>query len=345
MKKTQDIIQAQMKIKITQPPIPILWLDTWFIFDLVSALNGSSPEKKVWAKSIVDTIVSLTNKKKIVCPEGDQGAEIELSNNQELVQKAKRLQAQLSRGISMHFHATVEHLQTQRMMQAVIRGEKEVIFPWEDIFIDDLIKKLESKEKWIVNVHSNPSKKHTERTIKTNKSIAKEWEKLRKKARKNKQTYVQTLEFEFKGKSEAMMHIMALLATKVIHNKKLVLSDLLKAHELVGKPLGWWERYSGKQDIVNDVLSFYRSDAYAKIPSVNIGCRLLAKLACGNEAASASDVMDIHHVSTVFPFATYIVVDNRVRNRIEQIKLHHDYNCKIIRWKDILTLLQEVESK
>lgn len=332
-----------MKVKVSRSPIPILWLDTWFILNLTRALESTSIEKREWAQNIVDKIIILTRQKKIICPQGDQGMEIELSNNKDLVERTQRLQAQLSQGISMHFHATVEHLQVQRMMEAVVKQQKEVLFPWEDIFMDNIIKKIESKDQWLIIVHNRPKAHVVAERIKTNKSIAKAWEKLRKKARKNMQKYIETLEMEFKGKAEAIEHVMAYLVAKTIHNKKIFLSDILRADELIGKPLVWWERYSGKQNVLIAVLGFYKSDEYTKVPSVNIGCRLLAELASGNEAINPSDVMDIHNTATLFPYASYMVVDNRVRNRIEKVKLNKDYSCKIIKWQGVLPLLEKIE--
>lgn len=331
-----------MKIDITKSPIPILWLDTWFLLDLARALNSDSTERKVWAQNTVNKVIALTKQKKILCPQADQGMEIELSNNQKLVETAQRLQTQMSVGISMHFHAAVENLQIQRMMKAVIQKQTQVTFPWEDIFMDDIIREIESKEPWLITVHSRPKPHMIAKQIKTNKSIATAWEKLRKKARKIKQTYEQTLERESKGKSEAMVHVMAHLAAKTLHKKRIFVADLLRADELIGKPLAWWERHSGKQDVLNDVLRFYRSEEYMQIPTVNIGCRLLSELASGNEAVSPSDVMDIHHVETVFPYATYMVVDKRIRNRIERIKLDKEYSCKLLKWQETLPLLEKL---
>lgn len=335
-----------MLIKIEKPPIPVLWLDTWFILELTKALNGSSKKDKKWADEIVDKIISLTKQKRILCPEADQGIEIEVSNNRSLVENAGRLQAQLSLGISLHFHAAAKSLQIQRMMEAVIKNKKEVTFPWKDLFNDDPIEVIDRADKFIVSVISRPPLNQIKKTIKTNKSIATAWEKLRKKARKNKQNYETTLSLEFGGRAEAMIHTMSFLAAKTLHKKRIFIKDILNASELVGKPLGWWERYSGKSDALVDVLKFYKSEEYKQIPAVNIDTRLLAELACGNEPINPSDVMDIHHVSTVMSYAHYMLVDKRMRNRIvDKLKLTKDYPCIILRPQDLMPLLKSLEAK
>src|SRR5579872_3253117 len=109
-----------MKASITKPPVPILWLDTWFVIDLTKALNNEKSQiGKENAEKIFDKVVELTRKKKILCPEGDQGIEIE--NGGRLVDEARKFQAQLALGVSLDFYAGVEHMQIQRMMEAVIK--------------------------------------------------------------------------------------------------------------------------------------------------------------------------------------------------------------------------------
>jgi len=70
-----------MKIILTKPPIPILWLDTWCILEMAAALDSIDISRRKNAKKILDKIISLTKKKKLICPEGDQDIEIGVSNN------------------------------------------------------------------------------------------------------------------------------------------------------------------------------------------------------------------------------------------------------------------------
>lgn len=329
-----------MKISIKKPPMPILWLDTWCILELESKLNRGSFREKLWAEEITELIKLLTKQKKLLCPEADQGLEIELSNNKKIVKNAQRILAQLSLGISLHFHATVQNLQTRLMMKAVINNN-DVIFDWKDLFSENPIKIIDRNDKFIISVVSNPPKKQIGKTLKMYKSISSEWERLRKSARKSKQDYETTLDLEYGGRANAMMHIMALLAVKKIYNKRITVHDLLTADELIGKPLTWWEQYSGNRDSLLDVLKFYKSEEYRNIPTVNIGTRLLAELACGNEIIKPSDVMDIHHISTIMPYAEYMVVDNRMRNRVvDKLKLVEDYPCRILKLVDLLPSLK-----
>lgn len=333
-----------MKILLTKPPIPVLWLDTWCILELAAALDSKDVARKEHAEKVLDKIISLTKKKKLICPEGDQDIEIGVSNNKKIVDKSREIQAQMSLGISLHIYVAVEHLQIQRMMKAVIKKEDSVEFPWKDIFSDDPIKVIDRKDKFIVSVHIPLSQDQIDDQIKVNKSIAHDWEALRQDAIKNKRKYDETLAREFKGAGEAIAHVMASLTAKTIHKLPISDKEYMQSVDIVGTPLSWWEHYSGKQDALTDVLSFYGSTEYTQIPFVNVGTKLLAELVSGNEAVSPSDVMDIHHMSTVLPYASYIVVDKRIRNRLEgRTRLLKDYDVKLLKWNEVLPLLEELD--
>lgn len=335
-----------MKVILTKPPIPILWLDTWCILEMAAALGSKDAPRKENAEKILDKIISLTKKKKLVCPEGDQDIEIAVSNNTKIVAKSREIQAQMSLGISLNIYIAVEHLQIQRMMKAVIEKESEVEFPWKDIFADDPRRIIDRNDKFIVSVHLPQSQEQIDEQISIHKSIVQDWETLRQDARAKKRSYQTTLANEFKGAAETITHVMANVTAKTIHRMPISEKEYIQSVDIVGTPLSWWGHYSGKQDQDNlkEVLSFYSSSEYTQIPFVNVGTRLLAELVSGNEAVSPGDVMDIHHMATVLPYVSYVVVDKRVRNRLEgRSQLIKDCPVKLLKWTEVLPLLESLD--
>ena len=138
---------------------------------------------------------------------------------------------------------------------------------------------------------------------------------------------------------------MANITAKTIHKLPISDKEYMQSVDIAGTPLAWWEHYSGKQDALADVLAFYSSTEYTQIPFVNVGTRLLAELVSGNETVSPGDVMDIHHMSTVLPYVSYVVADKRVRNRLEgRTQLLKDYSVKILKWQEVLPLLESLDN-
>ena len=55
--------------------------------------------------------------------------------------------------------------------------------------------------------------------------------------------------------------------------------------------------------------------------------------------------MDIHHMSTILPYASYVVADKRVRNRLEErTQLMKDHPAKLLKWTDVLPLLESLDT-
>ncbi len=335
----------KMKVRITRPPIPVLWLDTWCILDMAASLISADVSRRENAEKILDKIILLSKKKKLICPEGDQYIEIGVSKNKKIVEKSRQIQAQMSLGIALNIYISVEHLQVQRMMKAVIEKNSEVIFPWKDIFVDDPIKIIDRDDEFIVSVHIPQSQKQIDNQISLHKSIAKDWEALRQDARISKRSYDVTLANEFKGYAEAIAHVMANITAKTIHSLPISYDEYMQSINIAGSPLSWWERYSGDKDAIKSVIKFYSSAEYTQIPSINVGTKLLAELVSGNEVVSSGDVMDIHHISTVLPYASYIVADKRIMNRLKsKTNLSKDYPAKLLKWTEILPLLESLDN-
>jgi hypothetical protein len=335
-----------MKRIITKPPIPILWIDTWFVIDITKAISGEKSQiGKENAEKIFDKVVSLTRQKKLICPEGDQGIEIE--DGGRLVEEARKFQAQLSQGTSLQFWGGLEHIQIQEMMKAVVEKSETVEFRWDDIFSRDPIQEIDRKEPFIVSVNFDPSEEELKKRQGINKSIAQDWEAIRKEAIKRKESYSSRLELEFGGKADAIEHVMFRLAKKTVLKQEISTDEYSQAIAVVGSSLAWWETYSGKQDALKEVLAFYRSPEYRLIPFADVSTRLLSELTTGNEEIHPSDVMDIHQIATVLPYATYIVADKRIRNRIESKKtgLAKDYPVTFLKWQEVLPLLEKLSDQ
>jgi len=254
-----------MNIEITQPPIPVLWLDTWCLLTLTRALIGVDETKKAEAEEVIRLVTKLTNERKLLCPEGDQGIEIEQSNNDSLVESARSLQARLSQGIKLQYFQTIHDLQVQRMMKAVAHGDSKVVFPWTDIFYRDPISELETAGQFIVSVRLTPSRDDLDARIASNKSLATQWELIRLKSQSSNRKYEPQLEAEFKTESIAIRKILNELAMKQLSGETATVDELLVALGVVGKPLSWWKRATGNEVDLVGALAFFESEDYRRI--------------------------------------------------------------------------------
>ncbi len=331
------------KVTIMKPPIPLLWLDTWVILRLAKAVKSNTATKgeKLWGEDIFEKITSLTDKKKVLCPEADQGLEIEAGGR--LVDEARELQAQISRGITVHYHHAVEEMQIQRVMNAYINKKSEVTLPWKDLFFEDPIKELEKKSPYIVTVHSNPPKKDLEERKRTNRSIADDWEAIRQEANKKREKFDVRLKLELAGRGNLIMKVAALLLAKRIHKKELSTEELIRAMNIMGRPLSWWEGNGKQAEDFFGLIRFYLSEEFKKIPTIDISSSLVSKLVTDHEKIKPSDVMDVNQISAILPYAHYMVLDGPMRDKIiYKLKLGEKYQTQILRIKELPDLLDKL---
>lgn len=343
--KTWLIPQSYVfKVKVEKTSIPLLWLDTWAIIHLTKAVktNLVSYEEKAWGEMIFEKITSLTDRKKILCPEADQGIEIE--TGQRLVKEARELQAQISRGITTHYYHSVEELQIQRVMKAYVDRESEVTLPWDDLLFDDPDEELDKKSPYIISVHGNPPKKELEERKRTNRSIATDWEALRVESNQKKENFNKRLQLELAARGNLIMKTAALLMAKKIHKKQITTDDLIRAMNIMGRPLSWWERDRKQAEDFFGLIKFYLSEEFKKIPAIDVSCSLVSNLVTDHEKIRPSDVMDVNQISAILPYSHYMVLDGPMRDKVTyKLKLDKKYDTQILRLKELPTLLDKLE--
>lgn len=332
------------KVKVDKPNIPLIWLDTWVILRLTRAVKTDtvSREEKEWGLEVFKKITSLTDRKKVLCPEADQGLEIETGNR--LVNEAREFQTQISRGIALHPYQSVEDLQIQRIMKAYVNHDDEVILPWrDDLFFDDPIRELSKNSPYLVNVHFDPSKEELNDRIKTNRSISDDWEALRLESRKNREKFEARVRLEQAARGNLIMRIAANLVAKRIHKKEVSTHELLQAMDIMGKPLAWWEHDGKQAENFFGLIQFYLSEEFKRVPAVDISTQLVSKLLTDDEKIRPSDVMDVNQIAAVLPYAHYMVLDGPMRDKIvDKLKLDKKYVTKILRWRELSSLLDNL---
>lgn len=334
-----------MNIKIQKPPIPTLWLDTWAIYRLARAIktNKASDEEKKWAMNIFNRITMLTDQGKMMCPEGDQGLEIRVGGI--LVDEAEELQVQLSRGVRTHYYKSLEELQIQRVMKATVQGHTEIILPWQDLFIGDPLEKVGKKTSYIVSVKLSQSKTEREKRRRINLSIAKDWERIRKKSRANKEKFTDRLKLEAEGYATAITNMFNYSAKKSLSGKALTTSDLRRFANICGRPLVWWEHYTGEENnqSLKELLTFYLSEDFKRIPAIDVHSHLISKLMTDDEKIKQSDAMDVNQISAIMPYAHFMITDGAMRDKlVYKLKLHDKYGTEIIKIEHLEKLLNSL---
>jgi len=131
------------KWKIIKPPIPIIFLDTFFFIDLIRNHHKNKNSSYFQEEfRLVDLIIKLTKDKKLLCPQSDQEEEYELGDYEDEIRKE---QDKLSFGIKAKHSLGVYLYQLQKAIQAYINNNQEIECNYMCLFYRDPIIELDEK--------------------------------------------------------------------------------------------------------------------------------------------------------------------------------------------------------
>lgn len=334
-----------MRSQIIKPPISLIFIDTFFFIDLVANRHRDNKSPYFTEElELMDLIEKLTIEKKLLCPEGDQSEEycLGIKNEDEI----RKTQSKLSLGIStMHHYGVYQH-QSQFAVSAYVKKEAEVIFDYRSLFSREPIKELEEAlaQRWIVDVHLPMTKSFQDSQRKTKKELAFEFEKLRQEKIKSGIKFNEAFKRELLGRLEAIMHTLQAVVPKLASQQPLSEGESNGLMEL-GDYLTYISRYSGKEAVPADVVTFLTSEYYASIPYISIQSKLYASLLTQQNPVKDTDNFDFQQTSQMLPFSTYFLTDNSLKHRLTSNPLAFDkeYNVKIYSMREIKSLINELK--
>ena len=336
-----------IKVKIIKPPIPILFLDTNFFIDLVQ--NRYNPIKSTHYKDelyLVDLITRLTKEKKLLCPQGDQEEEYELGAKYE--DEIRGEQVQLSLGIRAMHHYGVQKYQTQIAIRGFIKGDIKLTYDYRSIFLNDPIRELESqlKQRFIVSAHIPTHKILLDKSRKTKRELADEFEKMRQEKAKLKVKYGDWVVHETRGTLDAIITTLKSVLPKKLFAQPFSEEDINGLQEL-GDLLAYYEHYSGKQASIKDIADFLKSEYYSTIPYIAVQSRLYASMWVQSGRIKESDNFDFHQASQMLPYAVYYLTDSAFKHRITTNPVNLDKKYKVMAFslketQDLIKILEKL---
>ena len=332
-----------MKTQIIKPPIPIIFLDTFFFIDLVKNrhLSIKSP---IFPKQLelIDLIHKLTKQKKVLCPQGDQEEEYELGKYEDEIREE---QVKLSYGISVTYHWGVKNWQTQIATKAYLEKQEVVVYDYKSIFQNDPIKELDRalSQPYIVDCHIPTPKEWIEKKKKTKQELAEEFEELRKEKIKMNIKFSDWVKHEKLGTHDAILNTIKSVLPKLIRQEALT-EEEINGLQLLGDYSAYYSHYAKGDADPKEVMAFLRSDYYGSIPYIDIQSELFASLLTQSGAVKDTDNFDFHQVSQTFPFSSYFLTDSSLKHRLTTNPLAYDkkYDVKVYSIREIEGLMLEL---
>ncbi|KKQ66882.1 MAG: hypothetical protein US89_C0022G0005 [Candidatus Peregrinibacteria bacterium GW2011_GWF2_38_29] len=332
---------------LSRSPIPILSLDTHIISNMAKWKQGYRLDSisRNRAKELYDMIYKLTREKKLLCPILDIH-ETECALDSRLSKIAKEVIIQLSAGIKFKHRQRIENWQTAMAMRAFIKKEDKIDYQskWLHIFSNDPIVELAREKPFIVSVSRDYSDEEIDKMRYQKEALRQELIRIKEKEKNVKISFDKQLEREYEGHLFGILKLGANMLTYILKGQ-IPSIEAFMGYLNLGLPLTWWKEYNGKPEGLPGLSTFYRSKQFKEIPFIEIKCKLNAALATYNkdDIPKLSDWIDVGMISSILPYAHFIILDKTMANLITQkLRLDKKYNAKIFSPKQHNLLMEEL---
>lgn len=316
-------LDSVMEIKLEKPEVPILWLDSWFIWKTTDDF---------WKK-----LAKLVIEGKIIVLDTGQHAKMleRYSDHSRFNEKSKHSLSAYQ--TIAHPYISIDHssflgCQTGMAMKAYAERSEELTFNFEDLF-DPLIQELTP----LLDFHNQMygDSWGTPRNFKgLSSDISIDWTKIRNEAQANRETLLDRREKELLGMHGAIKTVAE--RHNAIRKKNLVYYYYLKK----------WKKHTGN-DNFGEMFDFFKSKQYQAMPYVEVHSWLISDLVTGARDPRPSDYFDIIMIAMALPFTDYMVLDRDMRGRIVDNRLslvvpRGSYKSKLLKESELDEVLDNL---
>ena len=332
-----------MKTKIGKPPLPLIFLDTFFFVNLVHDRHSISKGHHYREQLVlIDLIHKLTKQKKALCPIGNQEEEYELGKYESEIREE---QVKLAHGISVIPLYSLKRLQTQIAIEAYIKNLKQFSYGYQSLFHSDLMREMDHalSQSYLVDVRfPTPSEWVTKRR-KIKSELANEFEQLRKEKRINNIKFREWVKQEQLGTYYVILNTIKNTVPKISRREALTENEN-NGLQILSEYFSDFVHYSKKNPKADDILEFLKSDYHKTIPHIDIQSGLLASLLTQTGQVKETDNFDFNQASQMLPFTRYFLTDNSLKHRLSTRPLSYDkkYGVKIYSMREISSLIKDL---
>ena len=313
-----------MEITIEKSPIPVIWIDTSVIINFKKLRYGErmSQVDKQRAERLYHKLYELTRKRKLICPEGDQGEETMFGGADD-EKKCHRVLNSLSLGCSHDHRFTARRVQALQVARAYAAKAERVVMSYRDVFPEDPVTRLKAKDP-VVSAQIILRRELVSKCEREQRSGTVNIEALRKTQTATGVTFGQQLALEYTGLVQATRVAMQRMeelsrtgAPPTLDDSglRVIIDMLLEIIQCIGSP--------------EKAAQFLESEDFKAIPYYQISSHLWAEIVTSPTPVLSGDSMDIEQLSTIIPYCDLVISDRKMKNRLTRLGFDKKYRTGI----------------
>lgn len=327
-----------MRYLVEKSNIPVLWLDTFAITQIATAVFQKSQGRN-YDKRLLEQytrLVRLRAENKVIIFESDQLLEIAV--RQELVKPSGRILSQLSGGLIVR-PWEVKRKQLMQALDAFAKNSTDNTICWCDIYPDNPLKDrsifgILVRCDVAINVRLNQKKQ-------ANEVVYNNWLKIRGQYVGNatRVNFRKQLELEKYGSAKLAQDIILKVKDGELTEWHPLYCELIKNPGLYLK-----SHMPNIVDFEPIVVDFYKSSYFTDLPINDISVTLFAERLCGNEDIKQSDQADIDNIAAFLPYINYMVIDKSMADKVNKHKLDKKYSTNLIHLRELNKVIEIAEA-
>jgi hypothetical protein len=328
-----------VKIIINKSPIPIIWLDTFFLIELYKAKDGNRNDERV--TSLRRLLLKKVHDKKIICGISDQIEELE-----EDVYETISSFLPLTRGV--RFNSSIQIIENQKltMMECYLRKRDECILDYRQALWDNFETKINNKNPISVNVIENPTIEQLEKQKMKKNALNKQIQNL-KETYCNGKSFEEQLENEYLGTYYATRSMVTKLGNMQHDTSDNEFEDMelyAQYYNFIFLPITYWAAFGGEFSF-EEYFSYLKSSEFMMLPYIKITAILMADILTSKKTLPSGDIKDIDNMATLMPYCNFFLTDDAQRRRTNRLFGENNiYGTKIFSLKTIDELIFQIEN-
>lgn len=333
-----DIKPINYKPYLHKPPI--VWLDTNIIIGIRESQSNFSkqkPEDRDKFNRLYKFLKEKVKENKIVCPFSGQRTEYSDGDH---IKASDDILMSLSKGFQVS-QWQIRHIQVKRMLECFLSKERQFFFSDSDlVYKKEEHEARESEYPFRVVILNEKSKKSSKEFL--------FHDLIRRKTEVKKLglTYKQV----YKSEYDAAILVLQKSINKIIEDygylkTDFTLDDEEYHHLYTVVELSKLVNTTDDKILIKLLKDFFISEYFYSIPIDRISSTIIAHIMTEGEKVTQNDIGDNNNLSSIFPYASYIITERRMAHILTTRKLDIEFGVKIFRINEIDNFIETLKNK
>lgn len=306
---------------------PIVWLDTNVVIGIRDALSNTSKQEldKIKFLKLYKVLKEKVDKNEIICPFSGQRTEYSDGDH---IEESDNILLDLSKGFQVS-QWQLRQVQVKRILECFLKKEDEFYFSDSDlVYRERETENIVSPFKIVIL---------NEKSKRDNKELLfADLERRKREVKNLGMTYDQVYKSEYDAAISVLQQSIDRVISKYGYLKTdFTLNDDEYHHLYTVVELSKLADTPDDKFLFESLKNFFSSEYFYSIPIDRIRSAIVSHIMTEGNNVSKNDIGDIDNLSSILPYASYILTENRMAHILKTRNFDSEFGVDIFRFDEI----------